>query len=72
MNGLGDELARVVAYGDPSTGVGVLSREPVDRDEDRGSMVIPNVLAPVGGSAGEPRAIVSTRMRPGAQEAYSS
>jgi len=63
MNGLGEELARVVAGGDPGTGLGVSSGEPVDRDEDRGSMVVPNVLLPACGSAREPRAVVSTKMR---------
>jgi len=63
MSGPGEELARVVTGGDPGTGVGVSSREPVDRDEDRGSMVVPNVLLPACGSAREPRVIVSTKMR---------
>ena len=54
MNGFREELARVVTDGDTSTGVGVSSREPVDRSEDRGSVIVPNVLVLVCGSAREP------------------
>lgn len=53
MSGPGEELARVVTGGEPSTGLEVSSREPVDRDDDRGSMVVPNVLLPACGSARE-------------------
>ena len=68
----GEEL-KWVADGDLSTGVGVLRRELVDRDEDRGSMVVLDVSVVVGESIGEPMMVVRTETRPrGREKAYSS
>ena len=58
----GEEL-EWVADGDLSTGVGVLRRELVDRDEDRGSMVVPDAVVLVGESIGEPMMVVRTERR---------
>jgi len=58
----GEELTRL-ADGDLTAGVVVLRRELVDRDEDRGSMVFPNVVVPVGESIREPMVVVSTEKR---------
>ena len=57
---LEEGVVRVVTRGDPSTGVSALRREPVGPDEGRGSMIVPNAVAPVGESIREPVVVVST------------
>jgi len=57
---LEEELAPVTTDGGINTGVGVLRREPVDRDGDRPSMVVPSVFSPVRESVRDPVVVVST------------
>ena len=56
----GEELAPVTTGCGINTGVGVLRREPADRDGDRRSMVVPSVFSPVKESIREPAVVVST------------
>ena len=49
-----------MAGGDLRAGVGVLRREPADRDEDRWSKAVPNAVVLVGESIREPMVVVGT------------
>ena len=60
MSKLGEEL---VTDGDLNIVVGMLRGEPVDMDEDRGSMAVLNAVGPVGESTREPMVAVSTEKR---------